>query len=171
MKFQALVKESATRIARQLSEARKGLAAPFRPSLNPANSGFTLMELLIVIAIIGSLGTLVGLNFMRKYDQSRVDTTKVQIRQLGVMLDDYRRMCNHYPTSDEGLDALVHPPATCKNADPEGLIRDKRVPKDAWSNDFQYSSDGNKYIIKSLGADGKEGGEGFDKDISSDDAS
>ncbi len=134
-------------------------------------SGFTLMELLIVIAIIGVIGTLVTQNFIGKFTGAKVDTTRIQIRSLGTILDDYKRMCNHYPTTDEGLQALLTPPPTCKNPDPDGFLKDKRIPKDAWGVDFIYTSDGNKYVLKSLGADGKEGGEGYDKDISSDDAS
>ena len=70
------------------------------------------------------------------------------------------------------MDALIQKPTAgreCKNYDPEGYIKGKKVPKDAWTNEFIYSSDGNKYELKSLGNDSKEGGENFDKDISSDD--
>lgn len=133
------------------------------------NSGFTLIEILIVLAIGALIMSFVGSNVIRRYDQARVDGTKIQIRQLGVILDDLRRVCGRYPTTEEGLDALVKAPATlnCKNYDPEGFIKEKRVPDDAWNRPFIYISDGNLYEIKSLGADGKEGGEGVNKDISS----
>jgi general secretion pathway protein G len=133
--------------------------------------GFSLIEMLIVIALMALVGTFVAQNVISKYDQAKVDATKIQIKQLGVILDDFRRICGFYPTTDMGLDALVKGPAgrECKNWDPEGLIKDKKVPKDAWDHDFNYESDGNKYVIRSLGADGKPGGERFDKDISSDD--
>lgn len=134
-------------------------------------TGFSLIEMLIVIALIGLVATFVGQNVIRRFDESKVNATKIQIRQLGVILDDFKRVCSFYPTTDQGLDALIHAPQgrECKNYDPEGFIKDKKVPKDAWNNDFVYMSDGNKYTIKSLGADGKEGGEGFSKDINSDD--
>lgn len=137
------------------------------------NAGFSLIEMLIVIALMALVGTFVAGNVMRKYDQAKVDATKIQMKQLGVILDDFRRVCGFYPTTDQNLDALVKAPAgrECKNYDPEGFIKDKRVPNDAWDHPFVYESDGNKYKIISLGADGKPGGEGFDKDISSDDAS
>jgi general secretion pathway protein G len=136
------------------------------------NDGFTLLELMIVIAVIGLIATLVATNVSRRFDEAKVSATKVQVKQLGVVLDDFRRLCNFYPTTDQGLQALVEKPTVgrdCKNYDPEGFLKDKKVPKDAWDNDFIYESDGNKYVIRSLGADGAPGGDGFNKDISSDD--
>jgi general secretion pathway protein G len=133
-------------------------------------TGFTLMELMIVIAIIAILGGFVTTNVMKKYDESKVSATRIQMKQLGVLLDDFKRVCGFYPSTEQGLDALAHAPTggrQCKNYDPDGFV--KRVPQDAWGRDFIYTSDGNKYVVKSLGADGKEGGTGFDKDISTDD--
>lgn len=137
-----------------------------------SEQGFSLIEMLIVIALMALVGTFVAGNVIRKYDQAKVDATKIQIRQLGVILDDFRRVCGFYPTTDQGLDALVKPPVgrECKNYDPEGFIKEKKVPKDAWDNDFVYESDGNKYVLKSLGADNKPGGADVEKDISSDEA-
>lgn len=134
--------------------------------------GFSLIEMLIVMALMALVGTFVATNVIRKYDQAKVDAAKIQIKQVGVILDDFRRVCGFYPTMEQGLEALIKPPAgrECKNYDPEGFIKDKKVPQDPWGNEFNYTSDGNKYTLKSLGADGKEGGDGFDKDISSDDA-
>jgi general secretion pathway protein G len=135
--------------------------------------GFTLTEMLIVIAIIALLGTFVTQNLIGKLSRAKADTTKTQIRQVGVILDDFRRECGFYPTTpDQGLEALISKPTAgreCKNYDPEGYIKGKKLPRDGWDNDFIYESDGNKYLLKSLGNDGKEGGEGFDKDITSDD--
>ncbi len=133
-------------------------------------SGFTLIELMIVIAILALLAGFVGTNVIKRFEESKVSSTKIQIKQLGVILDDFRRVCGFYPSTEQGLDALVKAPTggrQCKNYDPDGFV--KKVPQDAWNHDFVYISDYNKYTIKSLGADGKEGGEGFDKDISSDD--
>jgi general secretion pathway protein G len=134
-------------------------------------AGFTLIEMMIVLAIIALVMGFVGTNVIRKYDESRVTSTKIQIKQLATILTDFRRVCGFYPTSEQGLDALVKAPAgrTCKNYDPEGFI--KKLPQDAWNNDFMYESDGNKFKITSYGSDGKPGGEGFDKDITSDDDS
>lgn len=141
-------------------------------SLIGNREGFTLTEMLIVIAVIGLIGSFVASNVISKYNRAKVDATKTQIRQLGVILDDFRRECGFYPSTEQSLDALIQKPTAgreCKNYDPEGYIKGKKVPKDAWTNEFIYSSDGNKYELKSLGNDGKEGGENFDKDISSDD--
>jgi general secretion pathway protein G len=136
-----------------------------------SQSGFTLIEMMIVISIIALVMGFAITNLIRKYDQARVDATKIQMRQLGIVLDDFRRVCGRYPTTPENLDALIKAPSglQCKNYDPEGFLRDKKLPQDAWGRDFLYDSDGSKYQIKSLGADGKEGGEGFNKDIVSDD--
>jgi len=139
--------------------------------LAKAEAGFTLIEMLIVIALIGMIAAFVGTNVIRKYNQSQVDGTKIIMRNIGITLDDFRRVCNFYPTTEQGLDALVKPPQgrICKNYDSEGFIKGGKVPKDAWGNDFLYVSDGNKYTITSLGQDGAPGGEGFNKDITSDD--
>lgn len=141
-----------------------------RLKLNQNSKGFSLVEMMIVISIIALIMGFAITKIVRKYDEARVEATKIQIKQLSTILDDYRRVCGTYPTTEQGLDALAKAPTSgrmCKNYDPDGFI--KKVPKDAWNNDFVYISDGNKVTIKSLGADGKEGGEGFDKDISSED--
>ena len=135
-----------------------------------AEEGFTLTEMLIVIALIALMGTFVTTQVINRYNTSKVNATKIQIKQMGVVLDDFRRECGFYPTTEQGLDALIHKPAgrECKNYDPEGYIKGGKVPKDGFANDFLYTSDGNKFQIISLGNDGKEGGEGIDKDIKSD---
>jgi general secretion pathway protein G len=140
--------------------------------MNPDNAGFTLTEMLVVIALIALIGTFATSQIINRFQQAKVEATKIQIRQLGSILDTFKLQCGFYPTQDQGLDALVHKPTggrECKNYDPEGYIKEGKVPKDAWDNDFLYFSDGNTYEIRSLGSDGKEGGEGFDKDISSKD--
>jgi general secretion pathway protein G len=90
------------------------------------------------------------------------------------VLDDYKRVCGFYPTSDQGLTALVQAPQggghECKNYPSEGFISGGHLPKDGWDNDFLYESDGNKFVIRSLGSDLQPGGTGNAADISSDDA-
>lgn len=134
--------------------------------------GFTLTEMLIVVAIIGLVMTLAAQQIMSRFAKARVDSTKIQMKSLGSILDTFRIDCGTYPTTDQGLASLIAKPTTgreCKNYDPNGYIRDKKVPKDAWGADFIYESDGQKFAIKSLGSDGVEGGEGDGKDLSSDD--
>lgn len=136
-------------------------------------SGFTLTEMLIVVAIIALIGTFVAGNVMSKFSRAKVDATKIQIKNLGVVLDDFKRECGFYPTTEQGLDALIQKPTSgrdCKNYDPEGYIKGKKIPKDGWDNDFLYESDGNRYVIRTLGADMAEGGQGNDADLSSEDA-
>jgi general secretion pathway protein G len=136
-----------------------------------SESGFTLIEMMIVVAIIGMIMGLVGLNVMKKFDEARVDTTKNQMRQLGLILDDFKRVCGRYPTEQQGLDALIKKEMVpdCKNYEPDGFIKGGKLPHDAWDHDFIYLGDGTNYEMKSLGADSKEGGEGTNKDISSKD--
>lgn len=132
-------------------------------------AGFTLIEMMIVVAIIGMIMGLVGLNVVKRFDEARVDTTKNQIRQVTLVLADFKRQCGNYPSSEQGLDALVRREnaPNCKNWEP--FFPNSKLPKDAWNNDFMYTSSGDDIEVKSLGSDGKEGGEGTSKDISSKD--
>jgi general secretion pathway protein G len=150
----------------------KFLNKKIQQPLLKSEAGFTLTELLIVIALIAMIGTFAVTQVMSRFDKAKIDSTKIQIRQMGVILDDFRRECGFYPLTDQGLEALVKKPTggrECKNYSPDGYIGSGKVPKDGFDNDFLYESDGNKYIIKSLGNDAKEGGEGTDKDITNND--
>ncbi len=113
------------------------------------------MEMMIVIAIIALIGGIVGSNIMKKFEESKVQAARVQIKQLGVVLDDFRRVCGFYPSTDQGLEALVKPPTggrVCKNYDPEGFIR--KIPQDPWQNDYLYeSTQPTRYLITSMGPD------------------
>src|SRR5688500_6413990 len=134
--------------------------------------GFTLTEMLIVVALIGAIMAFVGSNLIDKFVGAKVDTTKIQMRQVGSSLDQFRLDCGFYPETDQGLDALVEKPAggrECKNYDTAGYVRDGKLPKDGFDNDFLYESDGRTYTLISLGNDGKEGGDGHDADVSSKD--
>ncbi|HRK02055.1 MAG TPA: type II secretion system major pseudopilin GspG [Oligoflexia bacterium] len=136
-------------------------------------AGFTLVEIMIVITLIGIVATLFVQNYTGKLEEGKRKSTKILMQQIRTALDDYYRNCNGYPTTAQGgLDALVKAPAdgSCKDYDPNGYLKDRRVPKDAWDNDFIFlGDDGRTYVLKSLGADRKEGGEGNSKDISTDD--
>ncbi len=137
---------------------------------NPRTAAFSLVEMLIVIALIALVGTFATTQIMNRFNSAKVSGTKIQMKNLGVILDDFRRECGFYPSTDQGLDALTKKPAgrECKNYDPDGYIKGGKVPTDGFGFTFTYMSDGNKYQIKSLGNDNKEGGEGIDKDLSSD---
>jgi general secretion pathway protein G len=133
------------------------------------DDGFTLTEMLIVVAIIAMIGTFAVGKISAQYNKAKVDSTKILIRNLATTLDNYRLDCNLYPTTDQGLEALVTKPTggrDCKNYNVEGYM--KKVPQDSWNNDFIYESDGQKFLIKSFGQDMAEGGEGNAADITSD---
>lgn len=133
--------------------------------------GFTLTEMLVVIALIGMVMAFVASNIAGKFAGAKVNATKITMRNLGNILDQFRLDCGFYPLTDQGLEALGQKPAgrDCKNYDPEGYVKGGKVPQDGWNNDFTYTSDGGKYELKSLGQDAAEGGEGNDKDLTSND--
>jgi general secretion pathway protein G len=132
------------------------------------NRGMSLVEIMIVIVIMGTIAALVGRNVMSRLEQSKVQTTKLQMEGIKSALQDYYLDNNVYPATEQGLMSLVQKPTTGtepSNYNPDGYIKGKVVPKDAWGADFMYESDGAKYVIKSYGKDKKEGGEGNGADI------
>lgn len=122
--------------------------------------GMTLVEILIVVAILGSLMALVAVNVAGSFEESRVATTTIKIQKVQEALNMYAvKHKGKFPTTSEGLEAAAK------------YFANGKVPQDEWGNDFQYFSPGthgdNKVEIISLGADGKEGGEDNDADIQS----
>ncbi|MCM0605382.1 MAG: type II secretion system major pseudopilin GspG [Xanthomonadaceae bacterium] len=140
------------------------------------DQGFSLIEMMIVIALIGFIGTLVLNRVSSSYNQAKVNGAKIKIRQLSAILEDYKRTCGALPTMDQGLKALVEKPTggkECKNYPIEAFVDKKNVNsvlKDPWDNEYDYKSDGMKYELISFGDDGQPGGEGYAKDLSSNDA-
>jgi general secretion pathway protein G len=134
------------------------------------HSGFTLIEIMVVVVILAVLGALVVPNILDKVDNARVTAAKTDIRSIGTALDLYRLDNFKYPTTEQGLQALVKQPAdpTITNYPAHGYL--KTIPIDPWRNPYVYVSpgaDGREYDITSFGKDGKPGGEGYDADISS----
>jgi general secretion pathway protein G len=129
------------------------------------NYGFTLIEVMVVIIIVGLLSALVAPKFFGRVDQARVKTTKTQIELLGAALDDFRLDNGRYPTTDEGLKALRLKPDGLNNWNGPYLPKD--VPRDAWGNEYHYKSPGDHgvYDLFSYGKDGQAGGEDDDRDI------
>jgi general secretion pathway protein G len=131
--------------------------------------GFTLIEIMAVVLIIGLLSTLVGLAIFPQIDKARVSTTKTQLSMLDAALEAYRMDNASFPTTEQGLDALVHPPPEARNALPGGYLRQGAVPEDAWGHPFQYLAPGEhnatSYDLWSFGADGTPGGDGVKADI------
>ncbi len=130
--------------------------------------GFSLIEIMIVIAIMGLLIGLIGPKIMSSFDKAKVETTRVNMKNLSSTLKQFRLDCGSYPTTDQGLSALISKPTggqECKNYAPGGYLNTKSSPKDAWEMDYLYTSDGNTFEVKSLGADKKEGGSDYNADI------
>lgn len=127
-------------------------------------AGMTLIEILIVLAIIASMMAFLVPGVTRQLDKAKVQETKIQIGQLMNALNLYYTDCGKFPNSLEGL---VQADPECSNWGPEPYL--KKAPKDSWNREFVYSLDGNQYTIISLGADGREGGDGYAKDINSED--
>lgn len=132
------------------------------------NTGFTLIELLVVLAIIGLLAGLVGPQVMKHLGESKTKTAKLQIEDLASALDMYRLDVGRYPTSDEGLKALIEQPSGIKGWSGP-YLRKKNIPKDPWQYEFHYRSPGEngRFDIYSLGMDNRDGGEGEDSDVNS----
>lgn len=135
-----------------------------------ASRGFTLIELLVVLLILGMIAGLAGPQIMNYLGQSKAKAAKLQIEEFGNTLDLFKIDVGRYPDSQEGLQALVQAP-TGQGADRwhGPYLKKKNVPKDPWGNDYQYASPGRHgpYDIVSLGADGREGGDGESKDVAS----
>ena len=134
------------------------------------NRGFTLIELMVVIVILGILAGLIVPRIMDKPDEARQLKAKIQIEGLSSALKFYKLDNGNYPTTEQGLQALVEPPVggtALKNWKKGGYLEKGKVPKDPWGNDFIYLSPGvnAEFDLISYGADGVPGGEGKDKDI------
>lgn len=134
--------------------------------------GFTLIEILLVLSLLGLVFSLLGGKVFSAFGKGKISAAKIQIKQIESALDRYRAECSFYPTTDQGLAALVSAPTSgrqCKDYDPEGYLNGaKKVPVDPWGTEFKYTCDnGVNYTLVSFGPDGVEGGEGRDKDLSS----
>jgi general secretion pathway protein G len=146
-----------------------------RTKINPkgillSQAGMTLIEIMIVLVIVATMGTIIVNKVSGQLSKAQVNQAKILLSEVGKSLEQYNIDCGNFPTSDQGLQALVSAPSggrTCPNWGPEPYR--KSVPRDPWNHDLIYQSDGTKFILKSLGKDGQEGGEGLNKDISSED--
>jgi general secretion pathway protein G len=132
------------------------------------HSGFTLLELLVVIVIIGLLAAYVGPKYFSQLGKSEVTIAKAQIESFDKALDTYRLDVGRYPSTEEGLAALMTAPQSA-GAKWNGPYLKKVVPSDPWGHAYIYRAPGTKgeYEIVSLGRDGQPGGSGEDADLSS----
>lgn len=136
------------------------------------NRGFTLIEIMVVIAILALLAALVAPKLIGRSDDAKVADAKIQIKNLETALKLYKLDNGIYPSTEQGLAALVEKPTVGQIPNKykaEGYLESKKVPKDPWGNDFAYLSPGEHgdYDLYSLGADGVKGGEGKNADIES----
>lgn len=134
---------------------------------NP-DDGFTLVEMMVTVFIMGLLATVVLVNVLGNVDEARVRKAKTDIALLESSLDRYRLQMKTYPTIEQGLEALVSAPGDLDGNSSypvEGFI--KRLPDDPWGNPYQYEQPGQHGMVDiySYGADGQPGGEGLDQDI------
>ena len=130
--------------------------------------GFTLIEIMVVVVILGILAALVVPQVMSRPDQAKVTVAKGDIKAIAAALDMYKLDNFTYPSTQQGLDALVKKPSGTpqpKNWNRDGYL--KRLPKDPWGNDYQYLSPGTQgqFDLYSFGADGKPGGSELNADI------
>ncbi|TMH60112.1 MAG: type II secretion system protein GspG [Betaproteobacteria bacterium] len=130
--------------------------------------GMTLIEILVVLVLIGVVMGIVGGNFIQRGEKAKRDAARIEIGQIGQTLDLFKLEVGRYPTSQEGLQALIAQPSGVNNWNGP-YWKKSTVPKDPWGNDYLYAFPGQHgaYDIVSYGADGKEGGDGADKDITS----
>ena len=133
---------------------------------------FTLVEIMAVVLIIALLGTLVGVQVVGQIDKARVTTAKTQIKQLEAALEFYQMDNGRYPTSEQGLDALVREPTIDPlpvDYRPEGYLKGGAVPLDPWKESFNYQAPGtnnpHSFDLWTYGKDRQAGGEGTSEDL------
>lgn len=127
--------------------------------------GFSLVEIMIVLVIIGTIVSMIASRIFGARDRARDKQVKITMQQIMDQLEMYQQDCNSYPTTSQGLNALIKQPSgepACESWGPTPYAKD--VAKDPWGNEFGYESDGTSYEIISYGKDKKPGG---DKDYSS----
>lgn len=136
----------------------------YRPAL-----GFTLIELLVVLLILGMIAGIAGPRVMNYLGESKTKAAKLQIEEFGSSLDLFKLDNGRYPDGQEGLQALVVAPPALGDRWHGPYLKKNIIPKDPWGNDYHYVAPGQHgpYDIMALGADGREGGEGENKDVGS----
>jgi general secretion pathway protein G len=136
-------------------------------------SGFTMVELMAILVILGLLATLVVTKVATKIDQARVTTTKANLKLLHNAVNQFKMDTGRFPTEEEGLMALIEQPSDVIRYETGGYLETTEIPKDGWGYEFIYElspESGKPFVIKSLGANGEEGGEDNDADLYSTDA-
>ncbi|ARN75595.1 type II secretion system major pseudopilin GspG [Oceanicoccus sagamiensis] len=132
--------------------------------------GFTLIEIMVVVVIISVLIGLVAPNILGRVDEAKVTAAQTDIATLEQALEMYKLDNQVFPSTDQGLQALIEKPNTSpvpRKWNPAGYLKKSQLPVDPWGGQYQYISPGSTgaFDLYSLGADGREGGEGYDTDI------
>ncbi len=129
-------------------------------------SGFSLIEILVALTLLGIAGTFVAGKIFEQLEEGKMKAADIQINTIKGTLKEFRRKCGFYPSTEDGLNALVEAPSSreCRNYPPEGFLEDGFVPLDPWEYDYSYTSDGSTFEIVSGGPDNEIG---TDDDISS----
>jgi general secretion pathway protein G len=136
------------------------------------NSGFTMIELMAVLIIMGLLFAVVAGKFVSQTDDARVRTTKASLKTLHSLVTQFKMDSTRYPFAEEGLDVLINQPMGVENYPEGGYIETTEIGTDGWGREFiyeEYPESGKPFVIKSLGADGEPGGEKYDADLLSTD--
>jgi len=134
-----------------------------RGASRQSRAGFTLIELMVVIVILGLLAAVVVPKFIGATDDAKVAAAKTQVHAFRMALDMYKLKFGNYPKTAEGLESLINNPK-------QNFLQEERIPPDPWGNPYQYScpgSNGRDYDLQSFGADGAPGGTDFNADIQS----
>jgi len=124
--------------------------------------GFTMVELMAVLIILGLLATVLVRNFMGQTDRARVVITKANLKILHSAISQFKMETGRFPTEDEGLIALIEQPSDIETWEPGGYLESTEIPKDGWGNEFifeLYPESGKQFVIRSSGPDGEEGTE------------
>lgn len=130
--------------------------------------GFTLVEIMIVLVILGGLFTLLGSRVFGQRDRANVTVARIQITKITSAIELFYNDCDQYP---QDLEQLVKKPSedVCENWQPKGYLKSAKDLKDPWKNDFVYEVEGGGFIVRSLGKDKQPGGDEYNSDISSED--
>jgi len=131
-------------------------------TVNRAGRGFTMVELMAVLVIIGLLAGVVAINVLGEIDKAKVTTTKTSLKMLHNAVIQFKLDTGRFPTEEEGLSVLVTTPSDVANYPEGGYLETTEVPKDGWKNEFIYQlypESGKPFVVISYGADGDEGGE------------
>ena len=137
------------------------------PTGRRQSNGFTLIEIMVVVVILGILAAIVAPAVISRIDDAQIERARTDVRAIESALQMYRIDNFRYPTTDEGLEALITAPPDVRKFPKGGYLQKKGVPNDPWQNPYQYMSPGQngEFDVFTLGADRQPGGEGINADI------